>query len=182
VQYGVAPGWQLSISVPFAFAATQEEAGSRNLRLRAFYQFVQERRAWPAVAASARAELPTGLRSAGVDTRVKFLATKTLGPPPTQDQLHLNVAWLHNAGGHRAEREHYYSLVAGYSRVLNLRSLLLLDYAREQEQERDITTDIFEIGVRRLVGQHIVLGVGIGAGLDATSPPVRFSVAVQYGF
>jgi hypothetical protein len=181
LQAGLAPGWQVNLSAPFVLGATREEAGSRNLRLRALYQVLSESGAWPALAVSTRAELPTGLQSNGVDTRVKVLATKTIGPPSTLDRVHLNAAWLHNAGRQPGEREHYYSLVAGYTRVMGSKSLLVVDYVREQEQERGLTADLLEVGVRRLLGQHLVVGGGVGVGLDGNSPPLWCSIALQYG-
>ena len=73
---------------------------------------------WPAMAIEGQLDIPSGKDSEGLDTRLQFIATKTLSGQPAQDQLHVNFTWVHNAENAPVERDDRYIAVLGYSRRL----------------------------------------------------------------
>lgn len=180
LEVGAAPNLQVSLSTPLLFGSA-DRTGSRNLDLGALYNFNTESLRVPAFALAARAEFPTGINSNGVDTTLKFIATKTLGGYTLQ-RVHLNAAWLHNAGRRTGERGDRYSLVLGYNRALTADLMFVTDYVREQEREKEKTADILEAGVRYQLTPLTVLAAGAGAGIGEDSPEVRLTVAFQYAF
>jgi hypothetical protein len=95
LQFGLAPGWQGTVSARF-FSGSADKTGSGNVRLDVLRQFLRETANTPALALSGQAELPAGQDSEGVDTRLKFILSRTLGGAPSLPRLHLNVGWKHN--------------------------------------------------------------------------------------
>lgn len=103
LEYGFARNWQARINVPFRLGSA-DKTGSGDIGLEAFYNFNTESLSTPAFAVSARADLPTGKDSHGVDTQFKFIATKTLGAGSRLPRLHLNLIYRHNAQAQATER------------------------------------------------------------------------------
>lgn len=180
VEFGFAPNAQGKITAPF-YVGDADKRGSGTLGMEVFYNFNTEGIILPAFAASARADVPTGRDTAGLDTTLKFIATKSITETGT-DRLHVNASWVHNAGQLPDEREHLYRLVFGYSRRLGADTVIVADYVREQERKADETLDILEIGLRRQITPLTVISGGIGAGLSKDSPDVRVTVGLQKSF
>jgi hypothetical protein len=103
LEYGFARNWQARINVPFRLGSA-DKTGSGDIGLEAFYNFNTESLSTPVFAVSARADLPTGKDSRGVDTQFKFIATKTLGAGSRLQRLHLNLIYRHNAQAQATER------------------------------------------------------------------------------
>lgn len=179
-EIGFAPNAQGKIVAPF-FVGDADKRGSGALGVEAFYNFNTEGLLCPAFAVSARADLPTGRHTAGFDTTLKLIATKSISKTGS-DRLHLNVAWARNAGAFADEREHMYRLVFGYSRRLGADTVIVADYLREQQRERGITIDVIEVGLRRQITPLTVISAGIGAGVSKDSPDVRATVGWQKSF
>jgi hypothetical protein len=179
VQYTFRRHWQVQVASPL-LAGPADRSGSGDVTLGIAHQFLEERGIVPHLAASASVDLPTGRNSAGADTDVEFLATKTFGDGPARDRLHFNGTWLRNAARRRGQREHHYELVAGYSRNMTETTVILADYAREQAQERGETANMLEFGVRQGVWGGIILSLGVGKGIAEESPNVRVTFGVEW--
>jgi hypothetical protein len=61
-------------------------------------------------------------------------------------------------------------------------TMLVTDFVREQEREKDKTANILELGIRRQVTPLTVLEIGFGTGIGPDSPDVRVTLAFQHTF
>lgn len=181
IEFGFARNWQAKIAVPFRLGSG-DKTGSGDIGLEAFYNFNTESLKLPAFALSARADLPTGRNSSGVDTTIKFIATKTLGTGSMLQRLHLNLIYKRNAGPQAGERSNRYGAILGYSQRLGPDTIGVIDIIREQERMAGNTSTILELGLRRQVTPLRVIAVGIGAGLNQDAPDFRLTGAVQQSF
>ncbi len=181
LELGFAPNWQGTLHVPFEFGSGAAE-GISALGVEALYNFNTEGIWLPGFALSGRADFPTGPATHGIDTTAKFILTKSIGRTSFLNQLHLNVAWLHNDDPQRGERDNRYQLVAGWSARLDADTIGIIDYVREQELERGITSDIIEVGLRRQITPRLVLSAGVGAGVSDDSPKFRATLGLQRSF
>ena len=127
-------------------------------------------------------ELPTGVGSDGLDTELRFLLTKTISQADSQDRLHLNFEWGHNAAAEADERHNRFIGVIGYSRKLSDHTVFLADIMREQEEQAGQDASILEAGLLHQVSEHLTLSAGVGAGLGEDSPNVRLTIGFQYSF
>jgi copper chaperone CopZ len=180
VEFGFAPNWQGKISAPF-FLGSADKTDSGNIGLETLYNFNTEGLLLPAFALSARADLPTGRDSAGIDTTLKAILTKSITKSGS-DRVHLNLAWKHNAGAHSNHRDDLYRTIIGYSRRLDADTVIVADFIREQEIERKKEANIFEIGVRRQLTPLTLIAVGLGAGVGDNSPKFRATLGFQRSF
>lgn len=180
VEMGFAPNWQGKVSVPFILGGG-DKTDSGNIGVETFYNFNTEGLQLPAFALSARADLPTGRDSAGVDTTVKAILTKSLTKSGL-DRMHLNLAWEHNSGAAAGQRDDMYRVILGYSRRLDADTVLVTDFIREQEMERDHEANIFEVGIRRQITPLTLISIGIGVGVADESPDFRAVLGWQRSF
>lgn len=181
LECGFARNWQGKISLPF-IAGGGDKTGSGDIGLEAFYNFNTESLKTPAIALSGRVDFPTGSNSSGVDTQLKFIATKTLGAGELLQRLHLNLIYRNNAKAEVNERSNRYSGILGYSQRLGPDMLLVTDYVYEQDRERGKNSQILEVGVRRSITPLLVGSVGFGVGLNQDSPDFRLTGAFQKSF
>lgn len=181
LEYGFARNWQAKISAPFRLGSG-DRTGSGDIGLEAFYNFNNESLRLPAFAVSARADLPTGRDSRGVDTTFKFIATKTLGAGQKLQRLHLNLIYRNNAKAQASERSGRYGAILGYSQRLNADTIGILDFVHEQELEKGKTSNILEAGLRRQVTPLRTLAIGAGMGIGKDSPNFRITTAFQQSF
>lgn len=180
IEFGFAPNWQGKISVPF-YLGSADKTDSGNIGLEAFYNFNTEGIVLPAFALSTRADLPTGRDSAGIDTTVKAIVTKSITKTGL-DRIHLKVAWKHNAGARHEQREDLYRAMLGYSRRIDADTLFVADFVREQEIGRKKEANIFEAGVRRQITPLSLIAFGLGAGVGDESPDFRATFGFQKSF
>ncbi len=181
LEYGFARNWQARINVPFRLGSA-DKTGSGDIGLEAFYNFNTESLSTPAFAVSARADLPTGKDSRGVDTQFKFIATKTLGAGSRLQRLHLNLIYRHNAQAQATERSNRYAAIVGYSQRLNADTVGILDFVREQELKENKTANILEVGLRRQMTPLRTLAIGAGVGIGQDSPDFCLTAAFQQSF
>ena len=185
LEYGFARNWQGKISLPFIAGGNRgDRTGSGDIGLEAFYNFNTESLKTPAIALSGRVDLPTGNNSSGVDTKLKFIATKTLGAGELLQRLHLNLIYRNNAKAEAeaGERSNRYSGILGYSQRLGPDILLVTDYVYEQDRERGKNNQILEVGVRRSITPLLVGSLGVGVGLNKDAPDFRLTGAFQKSF
>lgn len=181
LEYGFARNWQARISVPFIMGGS-DKRGSGDIGAEVFYNFNTESLKLPAFAASINATAPTGRDSSGLDTSYKFIATKTLGYAEKLQRVHLNLAYFNNASPRADERSNGYEAVVGYSQRVGPQTIFLADYARQQQKERDVITDIVEVGLRYQQSPLTALSIGLGAGVSRDSPDFRATVGYQRSF
>jgi hypothetical protein len=160
-----------------------DRTGSGNVAVHGLYNFNTETLTWPALAIKGGLEFPTGKSAEGVDTTVKFIATKTVGKSlDSLDRIHLNAAWMHNDQSQEDERDDHYMLGLGYSRRIDADAILVADYIFEQEREEDTDMHLIELGVRYQCTPLSVLAAGIGTGIAEDSPDIRVTFAFQRSF
>jgi hypothetical protein len=181
LEYGFARNWQGKISVPFRLG-NGDKTGSGDVGLEAFYNFNTESLSLPAFAVSARADVPTGRNSSGVDTQLKFIASKTLGSSSMLNRLHLNLIYRHNAKAQAGERTNRYAAILGYSRRMGPDTIFVTDLIHEQERMAAKTSNIAEIGVRRQITPLLTVSLGAGVGLNKAAPNFRLTTGVQKSF
>lgn len=180
IELGLAPNTELRIAAPFLMGDA-DRTGSGDVHLSALYNFNVESLTLPAFAIEAEGVIPIGKNSRGFDTTLTFIATKSVsrtGP----DRIHLNVGWHHDAGRADDEREHRYVAIVGYSRRVTADAVLVCDFVREQERERDAASNVVELGVRWQLTPLLVLSAGAGAGIGDESPRARGMIGLQKSF
>jgi hypothetical protein len=180
-QYGLLPHVHVELSYP-VIAGDADRTGSGDVTAAVLYNFLQEENSRPAMAVKAQVELPTGVGSDGLDTDLRFLLTKTLNENESQDRVHLNVGWIHNAAAASDERHNRFIGIVGYSRKLSDQTVFLADLVREQQEQEGLDSTILEAGFLHQLNDKVTLAAGIGAGLGEDSPDVRITIGVQYSF
>lgn len=181
VEYGFARNWQARIGVPFLLGDA-DKTGSRNLIAEAMYNFNQESLLLPAIALAGRIDVPSGVNSTGLDTHIRFLATKTIGHTSLFQRVHANVSWVHNSNPLSDERQNRYIAIVGYSARVARASVLVVDYVREQQRLKGADSNIIELGLRQILNPLTVFSLGVGAGIAEESPTVRVTMGIQYSF
>jgi hypothetical protein len=180
LELGIAPNTEFQIAAPF-YVGNADRTGSGDIELSLLYNFNTEGIWLPALAAEVEGVVPTGKRTRGFDTTLKFIATKSV-TRTGQDRVHLNAAWARNAGAWHDEREHRYFVILGYSRPFAPDWLFVADFVREQERERGSNSNIFELGARWQVTPLTVISMGVGAGIGEESPRARAVIGFQKSF
>ncbi len=179
LQWGFARGWQAETSIPLRLG-TGDRTGSGDIRLGVLRRFANSRGSRPAMAFAARADLPTGRNSQGIDTTLKFIASRELGGG-LRHRLHFNTWWTRNAGAQVGERSNRYGVVLGYDRPLGTDSRLILDFVHQQARQQGQTENIVEVGWRHDLTQDSTLGLGVGLGLGQDSPDYQLTVSYEQG-
>lgn len=180
VQYGLAQDWQVALGVPVRAGDTR---GSGDVTLQVFRKLSDEQGLWPAFAAGAQVELPSGKDSRGVDTTLKVIATHALRPgDPASPRAHANLAWTYNAAPLDDERRDGYKAIVGYSHPLDDKTVVLADFVHEQAIEKGQRSNVLEVGWLREVRESTTVAVGVGAGFGQESPRVRVTLALQQSF
>ena len=177
--YGFAREWQAKIAVPFFFGSA-DNRGSGSTGLEALHTLFHEEGLRPAVALAGGLALPTGLRSHGVDTLFKFIATKAFGQTFFDHRIHINAAWDHNTSPGSTDRRDRYMAILGYSHPIPAALVLVVDFAREQELARARTTNLAEAGIRQMLTTVSVLS--LGAGIDVVRGPADFRITIGYQY
>jgi len=181
IEYGFARNWQGSIDVP-VYAGNADRTGSGDVRLEALYNFNTESKLLPAFALSGRVDFPSGKDSAGIDTAVKFIASKMIVPSTLFHRAHFNAVWYRNAGASEDERENRYALIAGFDVRAGKDAILVVDFIREQDLKHGENANILELGIRRQITPFTVISLGAGVGIGDESPDYRLVAGFQYSF
>jgi hypothetical protein len=181
IQWGFAKDWHLEIESPFLIGDA-DRTGSGDIQVGLFWNFFHEPQnsPLPSLAVHGLVIAPTGVGSDGLDTELELVATKTLTPAPSQDELHANVRWDHNSVPGADERQDRFTFVLGYSRRLAQQTILVADVVREQQQTRGQESNVVELGVLQGLGENAVFSFGLGAGVGDDSPNFRALVGFQW--
>lgn len=173
---------ETKLSFPTEFGSAVDEEGLRNVGLEWLYTVVTESKLIPGTGLSAKADFPTGNGPEGVDTTLKFIATKAVFRSTLLQRVYYNLAWTHNDEPKAMERDSGFKHVVGYGMRLGPDTFLLADYIHEEEIESGRTSNIAEVGLRRMITPLLVMGVGAGFGLDDESPDFRIRFGIQKMF
>jgi hypothetical protein len=187
VLYGPLPNLQLGVgSVLFTDPREiDEQTKSGDLQLSGLYNFNQETLTLPAFGAKLTINLPTGVKSSGVDVELKGLATKSFD----RLSVHLNAAYAFASGTARGERDGRYELALGASYPIGAprytRTTLVGDLFAEQATQRGEPEIVgVEVGFRHQLTPRLVLDAGIGT--EFVGPAERsaffFTTGVSFGF
>jgi hypothetical protein len=180
VQWGFAENAHLFVYSPYYIGHGDATSGSGDIFVGMLWNFWAEGQYSPSIAIVGELVAPTGVGSDGLDTAVTLIATKQITKESSEDRLHLNIRWDHNSIPGIDERGDRFEYVFGYSRKLSEKSVLVLDYFHRQELSEGQESNMAEIGMLFQLSQQVVLGAGIGAGLDDESPDLRLSLALQW--
>lgn len=179
IKFGLTENLQLDVGTAIVGGHSRE--GSGDLSARLLYRFLEEGQDnWlPTLALSLRADFPSGVDSAGVDTDTRLIMSRKLFG---QGHGHVNLAWLHDAGARPDKREHRYGLIVGYAHAMSQRTNLITDLILRQSQSSGKVEHIAEFGFRHALGKDTVLGAALGWGMNKDAPRYRVLLSVQQGF
>jgi len=163
--------------------AVAEKSG--DLRLGALYNFNTETLTLPAFAVKLDLELPTGVRSRGVDGAATGILTRSFG----RWRTHFNAEYTVVGSAQGAERNGFYRLAAGVSYPLGypmrFRETLIVDvFTRQSDLSGERNPTGVEAGLRHQFSSRIVLDGGIGTEFAGPSDRsvVFGTVGVSFGF
>ncbi len=175
-EFGPFRNTEVKVEVPF-YSGSGDRTGSGDVRVEALYNFNTESRKLPAIAIAGRISAPTGRDSRGVDTAVKFIATKSISN--RFDRVHLNLELENNGGARFDERNTLYRAIFGYSGRVGADTLVVADFVRRQELLRGENSNIIEAGIRRQLNPLTILTIGAGAGIGEQSPRFQITIGIQ---
>jgi hypothetical protein len=180
LEYGVIRNAQLALEVP-VLAGNADKTGSGDIVLHGLYNFNTESIWVPALALSGGIDISTGRNTAGLDTRLKLIASKMVYPFTTWlHRVHLNLEWIHNNGRMSEERANRYRAILGFSARLDNDTLLVTDLVREQQREKKKESNIFELGLRRQLTPLTLIMLGGGVGIGDESPKFQVTLGFQH--
>ncbi len=180
LQYGRGK-WYGQISYLLA-AGPGDRRNAGDVRLQLFRQLNDENGALPMFAVLAAADLPTGIKAAGLDTRLQTNITKTIGAGAAAHHVHLNLGWFHNAAPRDDERSNLYRIAAGYSRNLGPGVVVVADYFRQEQRERGQDVSLLELGFRIRIAKNTILAIGGGAGIRSPAARSQAVIGLEQSF
>ena len=185
--WGAVPNLQLGVGSTLLTdpRSVEEPARSGDLTLSGLYNLNQETLWVPAFGAKLEVELPTGVRSSGVDVELKGIVTKSIG----RLGVHLNAAGLFTGDPGDDERGARWEVVLGASYPIGAphytRLTVVADLIAEQAH-RHGDSDVVgaEIGVRYQLTSRTVWDVGIGTEFAGPVDRTRllFTTGLSVGF
>jgi hypothetical protein len=181
LEVGILPNTELEYEVPFQMGDA-EDKGLSDMSLGLLYNFNQETRFIPSVALAGKGIFATSDDNEGFDSEVKAIVSKTIPYTSVFQRIHVNGAWLHNSENNSQERDNRYKIVAGFDRRLGPDAIVILDYVREQQEEKDKDANLIETGMRYQFNPLTVVSAGISVGVGEESPDVGFTVNIQRSF
>jgi hypothetical protein len=158
---------------------------SGDLHLGLLYNFNTETLMLPAFAVRVEADLPTGVRSKGLDSQVTGIMTRSFG----RLRVHLNAGYTVLGAPQGQERNGTYRVIAAVSYPIGypyrFRETLIVDvYSRQSDLVGQANHTGLEIGVRHQLSSRIVLDGGLGTEFAGPSDRSAFTgtVGISVGF
>jgi hypothetical protein len=187
VLYGAFYNTQLEIGGDLLTEPTSISGSEKSgdLRIGALYNFNTETLTMPALAVKLEMELPTGVRSRGMDGTISGIATRSFG----RWRTHLNAEYTVVGSAQGIERNGVYRLLGGVSYPLGypdrFRDTLIADvFTRQSELSGERNPTGVEVGLRHQLSSRIVLDGGIGT--EFAGPSDRSAVfgtlGLSFGF
>lgn len=182
-EFGIFPNTQMNIAAEFYSGNTDRE-GSGDVSTELFYNFNTESLWIPATAVAVKAEFPTGEDSRGVDVTTKLILSKMPFVRSTlHHRVHANLIWTHNGGRERGkERSDLFKGIFGVSMRAGKDTTFILDYVREQKEEKHKDSNVVEAGFRRQLTPFTLATLGAGAGIGDDSEKYRVTIGFQHTF
>lgn len=178
LEVGLFPNFQAELQLPYRLGDA-DDADRGQVSLGGLYNFNQETLTIPAVALVGEVQAPYGQGDEPWQTRVKFIATKTL-PSARLQRIHLNAAWIHAYDAAPDERGDRYEIALGYSVALQSELTLVADIVRQQELLEGRVTNLVEAGIRYQLSPLMVLTAGGSAGFGNSETEFRVLFGFQY--
>lgn len=183
LEVGILPNTQLNVSGTL-YSGNADDKGSGDVSTSLLYNFNTESVWVPAMALSVKTDFPTGDDSRGVDVTTKIILSKMPYVYTTLlHRVHVNLIWKHNAGRDKeTERSDMFKGIFGFSMRACKDTALVLDYVREQKEEKHQDSNVVEAGFRRQLTPFTLVAIGAGAGIGEESEKYRVTVGVQHSF
>ena len=187
ILYGVFRNTQIEIqSDLFTESATVVGPNrSGDLRLGVLYNFNTETLTLPALAMSLELDVPTGVQSRGVDTKVTGILTRSVG----RLRFHFNGGYTVLGSPQYQERSGIYRFVAAVSYPIGypyrFRETLIIDvYTRQSDLLGQSNHTGIEVGLRHQLTSRIVLDGGLGTEFMGPSDraAITGTVGLSVGF
>ena len=185
--WGALPNLQLGVGSTLVTdpRSVEEPGRSGDLAVSALYNLNQETLWMPAFGVKLEVELPTGVRSSGVDVEVKGIVTKSI----ERLSFHLNAAGVFTGDPGDDERGARWELVLGASYPLGAprytRLTLVTDvFAEQAHRNGESDTVGAEVGLRYQLTPRLVWDVGIGTEFAGPGDRSRllFTTGLSFGF
>jgi hypothetical protein len=181
LEVGLLPRLELCVTGTFYSGNTDRE-GSGNVSGELFYNFNEESGWVPATAMAVAGDFPTGEHSRGTDVTTKVILSKAPFPAFKENRLHLNLLWTYNGGKGDDERRNILKGVIGFNVGMGKDTAFVVDYVREQLEEKGEHSNVVEAGLRRVITGSTLISMGAGAGIGADSERYRVTAAIQQSF
>ena len=187
ILYGVFPNFQAGIATTLLTNPRSVDGPEKSgdVHLSGLYNFNQETIRMPAFGLKASVNLPSGVRSRGVDVEIKGLVTKSFD----RLSLHFNPAYQFIGGRNAGERRGIYKFTLGASYPIGApmytRTTLIGDLFTEQSI-RHGESNVYgvEVGFRHQLTQRIVLDFGVGSELAGPAQRAQLfaTTGISVGF
>lgn len=182
VEIGILPNTELSISGTL-YSGNVEHEGSGDVSAELLYNFNTESVWMPATAVAVEGTFSTGEDSRGVDVTTKLILAKMPYLRSTLlHRLHLNLLWTYNGGKDEDERRSILKGIVGFSMRAGRGTSFVMDYVREQKEEKGEHANLVEAGFRRQLTPFTLAALGGGAGFGADSERYRITLGFQHQF
>lgn len=183
ILYGAFPNFQASVGTTLLTNPRSVDGPKKSgdVHLSGLYNFNQETLRMPAFGLKASVNLPSGVRSRGVDVEIKGLITKSFD----RLSLHLNPAYQFIGRRNAGERRGIYKFALGASypigAPMHTRTTLVGDLFAEQSTKHG-ESNIYgvEAGFRHQLTQRIVWDFGVGS--ELAGPAQRSTIFATTGF
>lgn len=180
-QWGLAKDWQLEFSVPLWLGGGDHD-GTGDVQAGALWHFAKEQDAWADFALAGKVVIPTGEDSAGLDTTLQLIGTKSLTQDQSADKLHLNLNWTHDAGAGDEVDENRFAVIFGYSRALSENTTFVADLLYSEQEQEEAEWVVLEVGLNHKIDQHWSFSGGLGTALNDEGPDLLLMSGIQYEF
>lgn len=187
--YGFAPNTHLNIGIDSSIEEEDDETDFSigDISVGVLHNFNREYNNTPAFAVRGDVAFPTGNDSAGIDFRLRGIASKTVGQ---YNRLHLNLDANFITATEGEERSFVPGVILGYSRPIGYptnftRTLLAEVGVKASEVEDDGAVVSLGMGLRQQIGYQGVLDLGIQgylAGESGDSNELRLVAGYSFSF
>lgn len=197
IQVGVAPGLDVRVGQRAAYgnidsrgrSTAETRVDGTGLpgwaaapRFGALYQITDGQGVLPLVSVLGRVRSTYTHDFPSYESDLVALFGKAIGSGPRAFGINLNLGWTARLNPIPGERPNLLFLNAAIGRAITSNAVVVLAYARGQQEHGERDLSIVEAGIRYRFGDGPVLGAAIGLGTTRDSPSLQVSFGVQWGF